>query len=396
MLAIVLSGGGAKGAYQAGCYKAFKKLGIKYDIVTGTSIGALNGFLMVQGDLKRCLRLWENVSFSQIYDDFDEVSNEKEIYDKYLDKIIHGGIKTDKIEEFIAREYNAKKLYRSRVKYGVVSFNLSKMRPVMATKDKMDAETLKKYVIASAICFPFFKPSKIDNEIFIDGGYYDNMPVNLAIELGATEVITVDLRAVGLRQSIKDKDVKVTNITPNNKLSSFLIFDKNEAKKMIKFGYNDTMKVFKKLDGKKYTFKKNNLLYNYNRYNNKFVNLTRHYVEQNKSILKLFNKLNDVEHVINRQNIMSIMNKNIEGLGNIFEIDETKIYDIRLFNMKLLNALNKTSLVQEPKGERQLIKYIYENLNDKFDKKVYNTICLYPKEFLMAIYLKCITKGSEV
>ena len=51
MLAVVLSGGGARGAYEAGVWKALRKLHIKYDIVTGTSIGAINGFMMVQKTL---------------------------------------------------------------------------------------------------------------------------------------------------------------------------------------------------------------------------------------------------------------------------------------------------------------------------------------------------------
>ncbi len=59
--AIVLSGGGAKGAYQMGVWKAIKKLGISYDIVTGTSVGALNAALMVQKDFLRgfgCGLIW--------------------------------------------------------------------------------------------------------------------------------------------------------------------------------------------------------------------------------------------------------------------------------------------------------------------------------------------------
>ena len=46
--AIVLSGGGSKGAYQIGVWKALRKMKIKYDIVTGTSIGSVNGIMMVQ------------------------------------------------------------------------------------------------------------------------------------------------------------------------------------------------------------------------------------------------------------------------------------------------------------------------------------------------------------
>ena len=44
--AVVLSGGGSKGSYEIGVWKALRRLHIKYDIVTGTSIGALNGALM--------------------------------------------------------------------------------------------------------------------------------------------------------------------------------------------------------------------------------------------------------------------------------------------------------------------------------------------------------------
>jgi len=400
MKAIVLSGGGGKGAYQAGCYKAIKKLRIDYDIVTGTSIGALNGALMVQGELKKCIKLWKNASFNQIFDDYHGFDNSKDMYGKYINETIHGGISDSKIEALVNSFYNPKKMYKSKIKYGVVTFNLSKMKPVFATKDNMKPYQLKKYITASAVCFPVFKPSKINDESFVDGGYYDNTPINLAIELGADEIIAIDLRALGLKQKIKDKNIKLTQITPNNKLASFLVFDKDEARKMMKFGYNDTMKVFKKLDGRKFTFKKDNLLTNYKRYCDDMVNLTRKYINQNKSILKLFTKLNDVEHIMNKQNVMKIMNNTLETLGLTFELDETLIYDIRLYNKMLLKELDKTPLIKikgkNPKeilalvSQRSLVKFMYVNLNDKIDRKTYDIICLFPKEFLMAVYLKCL------
>lgn len=48
--ALVLSGGGSKGAYEAGFLLAAKELNQHFDIVTGTSIGALNGALVAMGD----------------------------------------------------------------------------------------------------------------------------------------------------------------------------------------------------------------------------------------------------------------------------------------------------------------------------------------------------------
>ena len=394
MRAIVLSGGGGKGAYQAGVYKAIKKLGIEYDIVTGTSIGALNGFLMVQDDLFKCLWLWKHINYNKIFEDFNNVVDEKTLKNKYFEKIINGGIDTKRIDKLVSRIYNPKRLYSSSIDYGVVAFDLAKLKPIIALKKEMDASTLKKYIIASATCFPVFKPQKYEKEVLVDGGYYDTTPINLAIDLGATEVVAVELKAVGLRKKVKNKDVKITYITPNNDLTSFLVFEKEAAKKMIKFGYNDTMKVFKKFEGKKYTFKKNNLINNYNKYSEDFVETTRYYVNQNKSILKVLAKFNDVSYVVNKQNIMKIMNKNLEELGNIFELDESLIYDINSYNKILLRRLKKEPLVKidvkKVLNRKALIKYIYSNLHENLSQATYNLICLFPKEFLMAIYLKVI------
>ena len=392
MRAIVLSGGGGKGAYQAGVYKAIKKLGIEYDIVTGTSIGALNGFLMVQDDLFKCLWLWKHINYNKIFEDFNDVVDEKTLKNKYFEKIINGGIDTKRIDKLVSRIYNPKRLYNSSIDYGVVAFDLAKLKPIIALKKEMDASTLKKYIIASATCFPVFKPQKYEKEVLVDGGYYDTTPINLAIDLGATEVVAVELKAVGLRKKVKNKDVKITYITPNNDLTSFLVFEKEAAKKMIKFGYNDTMKVFKKLEGKKYTFKKDNLINNYNRYGEDFVKNTRYYVNQNKSILKVLAKFNDVSYVVNKQNVMKIINKNLEELGNIFELDESLIYDINSYNKILLRRLKKEPVVKidvkKVLNRKALIKYIYSNLSENLSQTTYNLICLFPKEFLMAIYLK--------
>ena len=59
MIGFALEGGGAKGAYQAGAYIALRKRHIKPAIIAGTSIGSLNAALMVQGDIKKLLVLYQ-------------------------------------------------------------------------------------------------------------------------------------------------------------------------------------------------------------------------------------------------------------------------------------------------------------------------------------------------
>ena len=57
MLALVLGGGGAKGSYQIGVWKALIDMDIAKDIkiITGTSIGSLNGAFVAQGDYKKAI-----------------------------------------------------------------------------------------------------------------------------------------------------------------------------------------------------------------------------------------------------------------------------------------------------------------------------------------------------
>ena len=66
--AIALEGGGAKGAYEIGVWKALEQAGVKYNAVSGTSVGALNGALMAMRDLPRAIDCWSNIRPSQVID----------------------------------------------------------------------------------------------------------------------------------------------------------------------------------------------------------------------------------------------------------------------------------------------------------------------------------------
>ena len=63
---IVFDGGGARGAYQIGAWKALHEAGVKINAVAGTSVGALNGALLCMGDLEKAEKLWENITYSDV------------------------------------------------------------------------------------------------------------------------------------------------------------------------------------------------------------------------------------------------------------------------------------------------------------------------------------------
>lgn len=413
-LGLVLSGGGAKGAYEIGVYLALKKLHKKIDIVTGTSIGAINGMFVTQKDLRGALKLWKNISFKTIYDEEEFPAKEDEklskIYMQYAKGFINeGGLDIYKMKDIFDKYFKPHKFFSSNIDYGLVTYNFSKNKPVLKTKKDLTKDNIKDYILASASCYPAFKPYLIDNEMFIDGGYYDNLPINLAIDLGATEIIAVDLRAIGFKKNVKDKTVDITYIAPRNKIGSFLVFDKNQAKKSIKFGYNDTMKLFNILDGNKFTFKKYNLIKNYNKYIDSYEKTLKDLFKNtdNKILTKLF-ETEMFKGILNNKTLYNNFNNLIEEAGRIFNFDEANIYNIKSYNKGLQNALSNTETIELDKiahkiknkkiediiDRRKIVKYFYNQIEK--DKVPYKYILLFTNEFLVALYIYIIKSPRSI
>ncbi|MBE6159603.1 MAG: patatin-like phospholipase family protein [Lactobacillales bacterium] len=401
MRAIVLSGGGAKGSYEIGVWKALRKLNINYDIVTGTSVGALNGALMVQKSYLKALFLWYNIHYDDIFEMKKNYTKE-EINDLYKDGILNGGVDVSNLENTIKKCIRPNSFFKSKIKFGLVTVKVPSLKHVYMTKDKLTKNNLHDYLVASASCFPAFKLKKINNEHYIDGGFYDNMPINLAIEMGATEVIAVDLDAIGVKRNLK-YDVPVTYITPKNKIDSFLKFEKNSARRGMRLGYNDTMKHYKKLDGDLYTFKLNNLENNFLKYKKSIIKNIENIIGNDSLIIE-----NIVLKKIfkNDKSFFKELNEIIEKIGYIYEIDDSYIYDIKVYNNMIIQYFNNTILNQNELdkdiskdkikmlfNEQKMVKYIYELIIKKQYKKLKNLIIIYPEEFLMAIYIKTI-KGD--
>ena len=65
---LALEGGGSKGSYHIGACKALKEMGAEFSCVAGTSVGALNGALIVQDDIDKAYKLWHDISLSKVID----------------------------------------------------------------------------------------------------------------------------------------------------------------------------------------------------------------------------------------------------------------------------------------------------------------------------------------
>ena len=238
--------------------------------------------------------------------------------------------------------------------------------------------------MASASCYPAFKQKNIEGERYIDGGFFDNLPINLAIEMGADEIVAVDLSAPGFNKTPRKK-VPTIKIKPNNKLTNFLNFYEEGAKRNIRLGYNDTLKKFGKLEGKKYTFKKRTIEKNNKKHFETFIYLLENILD-NENTLEKFKKLINLSGVPSKKIIDKIGLKIMEELAKDFHLDETKIYSEKSFNKELKKKLNK----EQSKETEQFKKLIIEIKENK--KSLKKKILLNPWNFLKALYLYTISE----
>mgnify|MGYP000957964851 CR=1 FL=1 len=89
----------------------------------------------------------------------------------------------------------------------------------------------------------------------IDGGVYDNMPVNMLLDRGYKKIIVIDIAGMGLRRKLeKKKDVYLKMIRCSEDLGGTFDFDQEIIQRNIKMGYLDTLRAFQKLQGHYYYF----------------------------------------------------------------------------------------------------------------------------------------------
>lgn len=267
MKGLVLSGGGTKGAYQIGAYKALKELGIEFDGIVGTSIGALNGAFMVQDDVEIMEDIWLNKdykSFMDLEEDYYERYKNISFSPKNLNSIIelmnkarkNEGIDITPLKNLLKEHIDEDKIRSSTRDFGLVTVYIDKkIIPQHLMKEEIPNGKLVDYLIASA-SLPIFQLEKLDDKLYLDGFFSDNTPVGLLVNQGYDDIVAIMLSTDAPKEKIlsKYKDVNLTIIKPSRDLGGSLNKDRDNIEKNMKLGYMDTMKVYQRYDGVKYFF----------------------------------------------------------------------------------------------------------------------------------------------
>ena len=264
---LVLEGGGTKGAYQIGAYEALRDLGIKITGIAGTSIGALNGAFIAQGDFESMKDIWVNYdykSFMNIDEDTYERYKNIEMKAKNLHDVVDlmnkarkkQGIDITPLRKLLEEKIDEDKIRKSNIDFGITTaYWDGKIFPQLLYVEDIPRGRLVDYLIASA-SLPIFDLDKLDDKLYLDGMFSDNIPINMLAQRGYDDIVVIRLvdDFLGKRIINKYNNLNLKVIVPSQSLGGSLNKDKDHMESNIKLGYLDTMKAYKRYDGVKYFF----------------------------------------------------------------------------------------------------------------------------------------------
>ena len=280
--ALVFSGGGAKGAYEIGVWKALIELGLadKITAISGTSVGALNALLFGQGDYEIAEKTWDNFTQkdltkirhlikvenpdNSLLEKLDGAKNPDELVTSIVESIrkISFGLFDTSLPRVVDECMKSYDFLNEKLVYVCMS-----LRGWMTLKNKekefdpewhrayyvplnvLDRSEVKDVAIASSKIPLVYPKSSIRNKSLVDGSVKDVVPARPLIDAGFKKIIVVRLDYHRMRKSsMRPKCGSLLfNIYPSSSLGSIILIDRKKTRERREMGYNDAMKFLKPL-----------------------------------------------------------------------------------------------------------------------------------------------------
>jgi len=365
MRGLVLEGGGAKGSYHIGVVKSLCEMGFDFQAVAGTSVGALNGAMIVQGEIDKAYDIWYNLCPEKVIKLTDTeqkelryISEQEKRLGAKLEKlrkiILDRGLDISPLECLLREVIDEEKIRNSNIEFGIVTYDLTSRKPVEVYKENIPHGKLIDYLIASS-SLPVFKLKTIDDKIYLDGGIYNVLPVNLVRQKGCRDVVIVrTYTPFGRIRKFNNKGLNIISIGPTESLGPVLDFSTERARKNLLLGYFDAKKVVLKLKGKRYYIKPSKK--NEDFFVDYFVNLDDANI---KSVCELFGIENAnsrralFEHIIPKiGNILNIppsasygdiVISLIENAAQVLEVEQFSVYTVKELLTNIMKKYKGTS-----------------------------------------------------
>lgn len=173
-IALVLGGGAAWGIAHIGVIDILTKEGLEFDIITGTSAGAIIGAFRADG-----------YSNAELVDEISTLSFTDFLFPSF-DGL--GFFSLDRMEEYFSEKLSAENIEDLPIDFAVSTTNIDTGEPEVFTQGP-----LAQLITASSAVPVMFGPVEYKDYWLADGGLVDNLPVDTAKELGADIIIAVDV-----------------------------------------------------------------------------------------------------------------------------------------------------------------------------------------------------------
>lgn len=287
-----LSGGGARGAYQIGCWRAFLELGLDFEAVAGTSVGALNGAFICQGDYVRAEYFWGHVTSEQVLGlDIKRLhrlaaravmdlallaiplpfkTTVAMRYIRYaiaalsllshkgsLRRLLRDGVfDAGRLEQSIERYLDLNCLMASgkTLIIGTLQFpsedSLLWGRIRYHRIDSLKADDIKKLLLASASIPMLFPAVEMYGMYHRDGALLVKTPLRPLYDMGIRKIIAVHLKPQKYTARRRLRETSIVNIAPSRPLGppalATLNFTPEKARMHLDMGYHDAMEVLRR------------------------------------------------------------------------------------------------------------------------------------------------------
>lgn len=258
--AMALEGGGARGAYQIGAWKALVEAGIRISAVAGTSVGALNGALITMGDVGRAEQLWSNIRYSEVMDVDDENMREllrgdfhgldlRKLMERLTAVIHNRGLDVTPLRNWIRQVADPAAIRASDKEFYIVTYSVTDQKELELRARDLEDDALYDMLLASAY-LPAFKAERMEGKLYADGGVRDVLPLHVLIANGYTNIIAMRLYGPGIMRPVRiPEGTCVYTIAPREKLGGILEFEAEQCRRNIRLGYYDAKRFLYGLKG---------------------------------------------------------------------------------------------------------------------------------------------------
>ena len=251
---LVLEGGGAKGSFQIGAWRALREAGIKIKGVSGGSVGALNGALICMDDPEKAEDIWHNINYSAVMDFNMNTGSILETAEEIKKLIKDRGVDITPLKKLLHETVDEEKIRNSHCELFATTFSVSDMKLLNIDVKSASEGKMEEILLASAF-FPVFKTEKLSGKLYTDGGGFNNVPLDVLVDRGYQDVIVVRIYGPGYDREKKVKIPEGTNIyhiAPREELGGVLEFDKKRSRKNMALGYLEASRLLYGLDGRRY------------------------------------------------------------------------------------------------------------------------------------------------